>query len=423
MKARSGWALVAATMVLAAAGQAWAQGCVVTLGALHELTGSNGPVVRPISQASLLAIEHINEAGGVLDNCQIKVDVRDTQTQPTVAVDQGRQLVDVIGVGAILGPVSSGLSLPLLTSVTVEKNVLLVSSASASPTFTQLGKDGATKGLFFRVQASGALEALAAARIISDAGIKRLVIVNHNNDWGNNLVKELSAALPKLGVQVVEAVRFNTDQPTYRSEVTKAIESKPDAAFMAMAKTDGLKIMREWIRIGGPQRFIFPLGVNDTEFIANVGPDVLKSSWFITPGDSASASLDTFRDAFQKRYNATAIGPGREQGYDIAALLALAIHAAGTAKDGKRIAAGMYAVTDPAGERIMTGPAEFKKALALLKAGKRIRYFGAGGEISFDRYGDVTTPFVGWQVEGGTLVKKRDISIDDVVAIKKLVDG
>ncbi|MBM3525267.1 MAG: amino acid ABC transporter substrate-binding protein, partial [Alphaproteobacteria bacterium] len=200
MNANKGLAVIAATITLALAGQAWAQGCSVTLGALHELTGSNGPVVRPISQASLLAIEHINEAGGVLDNCQIKVDVRDTQTQPTVAVDQGRQLVDVVGVGAILGPVSSGLSLPLLTSVTAERNVLLVSSASASPTFTQLGKDGATKGLFFRVQASAALESLAAARIIADAGIKRLVIVNHNNDWGNNLVKELSAALPKLGV-------------------------------------------------------------------------------------------------------------------------------------------------------------------------------------------------------------------------------
>jgi ABC-type branched-subunit amino acid transport system substrate-binding protein len=422
MKTKLSLALLAAGALFAAV-PAHAQNCTVTIGALHELSGSNGPVVRPISQASLLAIEHINEAGGILNNCKVEVDVRDTQTQPTVAVDMGRQLVDVAGVGAILGPISSGLTLPLLTSVTVDKNVLLVSSASASPTFTQLGRDGATKGLFFRVQASAALEALAAAKVIAESGVKRIVIVNHNNDWGNNLAKDLADALPKLGIQVTEAVRFNADQPTYRSEVTKALEAKPEAGFMAMAKTDGLKIMREWVRLDGPEKFFFPLGVMDTEFITNVGPEVLKQSWFFTPGDFQSPSLDLFRDTFQKRYNATPLGPGREQGYDIAALLALAIHTAGTAKDGKQIAAAMYKVTDPKGERVGAGPAEFRKALAAIKSGKTVRYLGASGEIDFDKFGDVTTPFLGWQLEGGTPVKKRAISIEDVTAVKKVVDG
>jgi ABC-type branched-subunit amino acid transport system substrate-binding protein len=407
------------------AGPAFAQTpapCTVTIGAVTELTGSNGAVVRPISQAQQLAIDQINEAGGVIKGCRIALDIRDSQTQPTVAVDQGRQLVDVTGVGAILGPVSSGLTLPLLTSVTVDKNVVLVTSASSSPSFTDLSHEGRTKGLFFRLQPSAALEALAAAKVASDAGIKTLSIVELNNDWGNGIVKQFDASYPALGGKILESVRFNADQPSYRSEVTKAIDAKPEGAFLVMSKTDGLKIMRDWLRVGGPQKFVFPLGVNDDQFIADVGPDVFKDSWFITPGETSGTSLQDFRTAFEAKYHISAVGPGREQGYDAAVVLALAIDAAGTAKDGAAIARAIYRVTDPAGTPVGVGTAAFKQALALIHDGKPVHYLGASGDIAFDKFGDVSSPFLAWQVRDGKLVKAKSISIADIAAVKAQTD-
>ena len=62
--------------------------------------------------------------------------VRDDQTQPSVGVDAARRLVDVDAVPAIVGPITSGVTGPILSSVTVEKGVLMVPSASSSPTFS-----------------------------------------------------------------------------------------------------------------------------------------------------------------------------------------------------------------------------------------------------------------------------------------------
>ncbi|WP_204310141.1 hypothetical protein, partial [Enterobacter cloacae] len=81
----------------------------------------------------------------------------------------------------------------ILTSVTVGAGALVVASASSSPTFTELAREGKLRGLFYRVQPSDALQAVAAAKLAWDNGLRKLVVVNLNNDWGNSLSKQFIA--------------------------------------------------------------------------------------------------------------------------------------------------------------------------------------------------------------------------------------
>jgi ABC-type branched-subunit amino acid transport system substrate-binding protein len=99
--------------------------------------------------------------------------VRDDQTQPSVGVDAARRLIDLDGVGAIVGPISSGVAGPIISSVTVERGVLMIPAAATSPTFTELAKQGKTQGLLFRTQPSDSLQAVAAAKLAIDAGYKK----------------------------------------------------------------------------------------------------------------------------------------------------------------------------------------------------------------------------------------------------------
>ena len=71
-----------------------------------------------------------------------------------VLVDAAKSLVDVEGVPALIGAISSGVSLPILTSVAVPSKVTQVSCCSTSPTFTKLAKEGKTDGFFFRTYAT-----------------------------------------------------------------------------------------------------------------------------------------------------------------------------------------------------------------------------------------------------------------------------
>jgi branched-chain amino acid transport system substrate-binding protein len=401
--------LAAASMIMASA-PAWA--CPAKIGAVLSLTGSYATFGPPISQAAQLAVEQLGQAGWHVGDCkQLDYLVRDDQTQPSVGVDAAQRLVNLDGVAAIVGPITSGVTGPILSSVTVGKNVLMVASASTSP--------GKTGGLFFRALPSDSLQAVAAAKMAIDAGFKKLAIIDLNNDWGSNLTKQFVATYVALGGTIASQVTYNAEQPSYRAEVTKALSSDPDSVYMVSSVIDGTKIMRDWLSLGGPQKFLFPQGVNDQTFVDQIGGDYLKDALFVAPGQSVPNSVKQFGDAYEQRWKMSAIGPGRDSGYDAGALIGLAMYAAKSYSDGKAIAAAIPRITDPAGALTYASVDDYKKAFALLDAGKPIRFVGATGAMQFDSFGDVATPFVGWGVDGKTFVERKSMSAEDVAAIKQ----
>jgi branched-chain amino acid transport system substrate-binding protein len=97
-------------------GAAWAQ-CTTTIGVVMELTGPAGQFGQAGSKAVELAFRDLNEAGGVA-GCRLAAEIRDSQSQGSVAVDAAKQLVEVRRVPAIIGGIISSVSIPVLTSVT-----------------------------------------------------------------------------------------------------------------------------------------------------------------------------------------------------------------------------------------------------------------------------------------------------------------
>ena len=94
----------------------------------------------------------------------------------------------------------------------------------------------------------------------------------------------------------------------------------------------------------------------------------------------------------------------------------LAYNAAGAKATGSEIAAKVGMVTDPKGEPV-TGDVEgFKKAVALLKDGKSVSYQGATGAVTFDQYGDVSSPAIFWRFTDGGVEETRYISLEEMNA-------
>jgi ABC-type branched-subunit amino acid transport system substrate-binding protein len=396
--------------------------CPAKIGATLSLTGSYATFGPPISNAAALAIEQMNAAGWRVGDCsKLEYIVRDDQTQPSVGVDAARRLVDVDAVPAMVGPISSGVTGPILSSVTVEKGVLMVPSASSSPTFSEMAREGKLNGLFYRVQPSDALQAVAIAKMAWDAGNRNIAIVHLNNDWGNNLSKQFALTFKAMGGTVSSQVAYNAEQASYRAEVNKVLDSKPQSAFIISTVIDGSKILRDWIALGGTQKLMFPVGMNDAKLIEQIGEQYLKEAWFVSPGAPLPNSRAVFYEAYEKRYGLQAgkgVGPGRDTGYDAAALISLAMMAAKDYKNGKTIAMAMGRVTDPNGTPITATVEDFKKAVQLLAEGKSVRYVGASGAVVHDKFGDVTTPFVGWQVENKIFVQKKNVTSQEVAEIK-----
>ncbi|MBO9197768.1 ABC transporter substrate-binding protein [Rhizobium sp. 16-449-1b] len=408
-------AMVAA--LAASTAPTFAADCDITVGLVMELTGPAGEYGQAGAKSVEMAFRDINDAGGV-NGCKIVADTRDSQSQGNVAVDQATQLVNIKKVPVIIGGIISSVSIPILTSVTAPAGVVQVSPASSSPTLTELGRSGKTNGVFFRTITSDALQGTAAAKFAMDQGLKKIAIINVNNDFGVNMVKEFATAYQKLGGTITSTTPYNEKQSSYASEASAAMAGEPDALYLVSTPVDGATIARAWVSGGGKQTFLLNDGMNSKDFIESVGAQYLENAYGTSSGTSPTASTEYFNgnyEAFSGGISPSA--PAADRSYDAGAIVALAIAKAGKA-DAAAIKAAMPEVVAAGGTPIHAGKEEFAKALQLIKEGKPVKYEGVIGPVSFDTYGDITGPFRLWKISNGEVTTVGELSAEEVTKIK-----
>ena len=410
---RVGFGLAAGFAATLFSGGAMAQDCTTKIGAVLPTSVDWG---RPIAATAQFAVDQVNEAGGV-QGCKIDMILRDTQVDPKVGVDAAKALVDLEGVKLLLGAVSSGVSMPILTSVTVPSKVMQMSCCSSSTAFSRLAEEGKTGGLWFRTFATTRVQSLVAAKVAADKGYKSIAILYKNDDWGQDIAKLAAADFAGLGVTVTKAVAINDGQPSYRAEVTEALGDRPEALYLALYPTEGTAAVREWLSLGGTNKMIMANALKSDDFRNNVGLKYLSEAVGTDTASPRAESADAFVTNYKARFDSEPNGPGLANSYDAAMIALLAMEAAGRDAGGPEIAAAVPRVTDPKGTPITADTAGFKKAKEIFATGGSVLYQGATGNVSFDQYGDVSAPAVTWTfTEDGT--KELDyIPLQDVDAI------
>ena len=411
---------LAAAALLPAAAQAQTPSCTHTVGMVVSLTGAAGRFGQAASKSVELAFNELNRAAGAsgVAGCRLGFELRDAQSQGSVAVDQARQLVDLRKVPAIIGGIISSVSIPVVTSVTAPAGVVQISPASTSPTLTRLANEGTTKGWFFRTITSDALQGTAAAKYAMDQGMRTLTIIHVNNDFGVNMLAEFRKAYEALGGKILSVTPYNAQQPSYAAEVTNALKSDPPALYFIGYPGDGTTIVRTWIQQGGPQRFLLNDGMNAADFIKGVGPQFLNNAFGTSSGTTRTPSTEFFATAYPAMSGGFDAGaPAADRAFDAGAILGLAIAQAGKF-DAASIRDAIRKVTDPGGEVVHAGPQGFARALQLIREKKPVRYVGVIGPVQFDRNGDIVGPFRTWKITNGEVTTVGQMSMEDVQAVQ-----
>lgn len=396
----------------ALAGQASAQDCTTTIGAVLPTSVDWG---RPIAETAQWVVEQVNDAGGV-QGCRIDMILRDTQVDPKVGVDAAKALVDLEGVQVLLGAVSSGVSMPILTSVTVPAGVMQMSCCSSSSAFTTLAAEGKTDGLWFRTFATAGVQAAVGAKVAKDQGFDTVAILYKNDDWGQDLGKLIAEDLTAAGIEVTDSIAINDGQPSYRAEVAEARAGQPDALYLALYPNEGTAAVREWLSLGGTRNMILANSLKSEEFRDNVGMQYLETAWGTDTASPRADSATAFVDAYRARFDSAPSGPGLANSYDATMIALLAMEAAGTNAKGPDIAAAVSRVTDPEGTPITADAAGFAEAKQVLAEGGAVMYQGATGNVRFDEYGDVSAPAVVWKFTESGIEEVEYLSLEAVDA-------
>ena len=111
----------------------------IRIGTLIDATGDLAVFGPPIVSATDLAALLINEAGGI-NGRQIEMVHRDSGTSPQIATDAASALVNVDNIQAIVGSLSSGVTIAVAESVTIPNGAVLVSPASTVASDIEVGR-------------------------------------------------------------------------------------------------------------------------------------------------------------------------------------------------------------------------------------------------------------------------------------------
>ena len=411
----------AALLALAGAGPASAADCTVKLGVVLPVSGPMGLVGERIADTGQLAVDVYNEAGGV-KGCEVEYVLRDTQGQSTVGVDAAKSLVDIEGVPVLVGAISSGVSLPILTSVAVPSKITQISCCSSSTSFTALAEEGKTEGYWFRTYATNRSQSAMGALLTTSKGYGKTAVIYVNTDFGVGLAKQFEQDLPKLGGSITKMVAYNENQQSYRAEVTTAMEGDPDSLFLVAFPVDGATITREWLSLGGTPNLVVNNSLRSADYLAAVGSKHLTHLVGYDSAQPRTDSVSTFNSMFEARFDGPPDGPGLHSMFDAVTVVLLAMDAAEEI-NGTSVRDNIRNVTSPEGEPVHPGPEGIAMAKELLAAGKTIRYVGATGPLQFDENGDVQAPKLTWRFEGDRNVEMDYYSTEDVAELIMKLDN
>jgi len=371
------------------------------IGVLMSMTGDLASYGPDISKGVELAKKHLNEAGGILGG-NVETVIKDDQTNPTAGVDAAKKLIELDKVPAIVGALSSGVTMAVAESAAVPNKVVLISPASTSPAVAALKDDN----YVYRTTPSDALQGVVLGKLAYDLGFKKAASLYVNNAYGQGLADEFAKAYAKLGGRVTASVAIEQEQPSYDAELKKATADTPDV-LLALSYPESAKVyLKQAIEKNYAKKFLFCDGTKSPEMVTAIGASYLEGMYGTAAGPEESDLTKWFADVYKAAYGQLPPKPYIGEAYDAAVIIALAAQKAGKA-DGKAIRDALKFVANPPGEKIGPKPEDLKKAIQLIKDGKDIDYDGVAGPQDFDTNGDVISTIQIWKIVKGAIIADR----------------
>ena len=357
----------AATALLA--GAAHAEN--IKIGVILGFTGPIESLTPHMAAGAELAMAEVNASGGLLDGSTVEsVRADSTCIDAGAATAAAERLITSDGVKGIMGADCSGVTGAILNNVALANGVVMISPSATSPGLSH--NDNEDNGLFFRTAPSDARQGVVMTQVLMEEGIKEVAVTYTNNDYGKGLADSFVAAFEAAGGSVTISAAHEDGKADYSAEVGALASAGGDRLVVAgYVDQGGAGIVRAALDTGAFDTFHFPDGMIGSALQENFGDEIEGSTGQHPGTDSPGAA----------KYNEIASGgdfdptsPFSPESYDAAALMMLAMQAAGSS-DPAAYKEKVMMVANAPGEQIF--PGELAKGLEILAAGGDIDYVGA----------------------------------------------
>ena len=204
----------------------------IVIGEFASLTGKEATFGISSHEGTLLAIETLNAAGGVLGK-KIDLLTEDNQSKAGETSNVVNKLISKDGAVALLGEVASSRSLEA-APICQQNGIPMVSPASTNPKVTETGDH------IFRVCFIDPFQGTVMANFVTKTlnAKKVAVFTDVKSDYSKGLAKFFKEGLAKNGVQIVAELDFNGGDKDFKAQLTAIKSAAPDAVFIPGYYTD-----------------------------------------------------------------------------------------------------------------------------------------------------------------------------------------
>jgi branched-chain amino acid transport system substrate-binding protein len=196
----------------------------IKIGFNAPLTGFAASDGKSSTEGAKLAVNQINEAGGVLGK-KLELVIYDDQAKPAQSIPIANKLIGrdkvVVGIsGSYSGATRSA------AGVFQENKVPYISAYAIHPDITRAGD------YVFRTSFLGQVQGKAGAKLIGDTmGKKKVVIITLQNDFGKSLAAGFKEMAAKYGITIINEYQYSIKDRQFGSIVAKVKADKPEAIY------------------------------------------------------------------------------------------------------------------------------------------------------------------------------------------------
>jgi branched-chain amino acid transport system substrate-binding protein len=293
-----------AAVTTSADGTANANVKTIKVGMLLPLSGSNAPLGLMSKNACEIAVQEVNDSGGIksMGGAKIEFVYADSQGDPQVGVSETERLITVEKVDLMDGAYQSGVTLPA-TEVSERYKKIWLDDSACNDTITERGFK-----YLFRTCETASMRAMFQLKymkeLIDKTGTecKTVAMLYENTAYGQGFHDAWLKYLPGTGLTSVVEEAYDAKAADLSPVVTKTIAAKPDIVLLCSYVNDAALLIKGFAQQQfHPKAFVgSSSGFMDPSLITMCGDDMVN--YFDMGGVMTLKGAAELEAKFQKQF-------------------------------------------------------------------------------------------------------------------------
>jgi branched-chain amino acid transport system substrate-binding protein len=330
----------------------------ILLGMITPLSGSSAAIGPYMKNGAQLAIDEINDKGGV-DGRKLELRVEDGACDAKTATAAANKLVTQ-KIAVSVGGYCSGATLPTLPIFNKADIPMLIPAANSNELVAQKLPN------VFLINGTGTQQADAAMKYMTKAGATRVALMDDNTSYSKDIA-DLTAKLLQSGSGPELAGRDSVTpgESDYSANVNTILKTNPDFIYWTGYYQEGGLIIRQLRQAGYKGQVMVADGSVDAKLVEIAGgtnAEGVTATMTQTPETIPGA--EGWISDYKAKFNADP-GPYSTQSYDAVRVAAEAITKAGGTK-GDDVVKALEGID---GFEIFSGPLKFTPEHTLSSGG------------------------------------------------------